>query len=162
MPTKPRRPRPAVGWREWVSLPELGGGATVKAKIDTGARTSAIHATRFRRLDVDGHAWVSFLLHPDHNDPERTVEAQARLVDKRAVRSSSGAEEERFVIRTPMLLHGVRYDVEVTLTERADMGFRMLVGRRALRRRFLVDPGRSYLSSDPVPPDEDNDDPDED
>lgn len=140
-----------MGWREWVGLPDLAG-ATVKAKVDTGARTSAIHATQFEQLEVDGQPWISFLLHPDHDDPDRTIQTQARLIDKRAVRSSSGEEEQRLVIRTPMLLHGHRHDVEITLTERSDMGFRMLLGRRALRRRFLVDPGRSYLSSDPAPP----------
>lgn len=152
-PPRPRATRPSVGWREWVDLPELGGGQTVKAKVDTGARTSAIHATGHTPVERDGQTWIEFHLHPDHDDPDRTVTAVAPLVDRRAVRSSSGEEEERYVVRTPIVLHGSRYDIELTLTERADMGFRMLLGRRALRRRFLVDPGHSYLSSDPVPPD---------
>ncbi len=151
--SRARAPRPAVGWREWVLLPDLAGGQTIKAKVDTGARTSAVHATAHEEVEVDGRPWIRFLLHPDHDDPDVTVEAMAPLVDRREVRSSSGEAEERYVVRTPIVLHGLRYQIELTLTERSDMGFRMLLGRRALRRRFVVDPGRSYLSSDPHPPD---------
>ncbi len=147
----PLRERPVIGWREWVGLPDLGD-LTVKVKVDTGARTSAIHATRIEPIEVDGDAWLSFLVHPDHDDPDVVVPTRAPVVDRRVVRSSSGEEEKRHVVHTTLVLHGIPVPIELTLTERADMGFRMLLGRRAIRRRFLVDPGRSYRSEVPPAP----------
>lgn len=149
--SSPRRKLPLIGWREWVALSELGG-IVVKAKVDTGARTSALHATQIERVVRDGQPWVQFLVHPDHDDPERTLPTEAPLVDRRSIRSSSGDEEQRFVIRVVAGIHGVEHPIEVTLTERGDMGFRMLLGRRAIRRHYLVDPSRSYLSKEPAPP----------
>jgi len=134
-----------VGWREWVRLPDLLGGGWVKAKVDTGARTSAIHAWDVEREDRDGRTWVRFRLHPRQHDDDHVVEAEALLVEDREVRSSNGEVEVRPVIETPIVLGGRRHVVELTLSKRDQMGFRMLLGRTGLARRALVDPGRSYL-----------------
>jgi hypothetical protein len=137
-----------IGWREWVALPELGVSA-VKAKIDTGARSSSLHAWDVTIFEGNGQGrrrtQVRFVLHPRQRDLAETVEAEADLVAVRAVRSSNGEVEDRPVIRTPVVIDGRRYAIELTLTRRDEMGFRMLVGRRALRRRFVIDPGRSFL-----------------
>jgi hypothetical protein len=134
-----------IGWREWVALPELGVAA-VKAKIDTGARSSSLHAWDVRIVEGTGRrSRVRFVLHPRQRDLTETVEAEADLVAVRAVRSSNGEVENRPVIRTPLVLDGHRYAIELTLTRRDQMGFRMLLGRRALRRRFVIDPGRSFV-----------------
>jgi hypothetical protein len=137
-----------IGWREWVALPELGVGS-VKAKIDTGARSSSLHAWDLTIVDTDRHGRhrprVRFVLHPRQGDMDETVEAEAELVALRAVRSSNGEVETRPVIRTPVVVGRRRFAIELTLTRRDEMGFRMLLGRRALRRRFVIDPGHSFL-----------------
>ena len=137
-----------IGWREWVALPELGVSA-VKAKIDTGARSSSLHAWDVTIVEGNGHGprrpRVRFVLHPRQRDLTETVEAEADLVAVRAVRSSNGEVESRPVIRTPVVIGGRRFAIELTLTRRDEMGFRMLLGRRAVRRRFVIDPGRSFL-----------------
>ena len=145
-----RPPRPVLGWREWVALPELGI-ERIKAKVDTGARSSAIHAfepERFRRRGAD---WVRFSLHPLQRRSEPEIVAEAELLDVRTVRSSTGHEDERLVIRTGLVLLGDEYPIELTLSRRDQMGFRMLLGREAVRRRFLVDPGGSYYDDARVP-----------
>lgn len=129
-----------IGWREWVCLPGLGI-PRLKAKVDTGARTSALHAYGVERLD---ERRIRFHVHPHQHDHEASVCAEAELVDERLVRSSSGLAELRPVVRTLLELGGQRFEVEFTLTDRALLGFRMLLGREALRRRFVVDPGCSY------------------
>lgn len=139
-----------AGWREWVGLPELGVGR-IKAKLDTGARTSALHAFGIEQFERDGSAWVRFEVHPVQRSTRSVVIAEAPLVDRRRVRSSSGRAEERLVIMTRLSLGSAGWPVEITLTRRDAMGFRMLVGRQALRRRVLVDSGRSWLTQ-PVTP----------
>lgn len=135
------RTQAVIGWREWVGLPELGIG-WIKAKVDTGARSSSLHAWD---VDVDeGAGEVRFALHPFQHDDERTVPAAAPLVDIRPVRSSNGAEELRPIITTRAVVAGEIVEIELSLANRDEMGFRMLLGRTALRRRFLVDPGRSF------------------
>ncbi len=129
-----------IGWREWVCLPELGI-ASLKAKVDTGARTSALHAFGVERIDPRR---VRFKVHPHQRDDEASVDTEAELVDERMVRSSSGFAELRPVVRTALELGGARFEAEFTLTDRALLGFRMLLGREALRSRFVVDPGCSY------------------
>ena len=136
--------RPVVGWREWIRLPDLLGDGWVKTKVDTGARTSAIHAWDVRTEERGGRAWVRFQLHPRQHDDSHVVEASAPLVEHREVRSSNGEVELRPVIETTLVLGGDRYVVELTLTKRDQMGFRMLLGRSGLARRALVDPGSSY------------------
>lgn len=136
-----RPPKPVIGWREWVGLPELGI-AWVKAKVDTGARSSSLHA-----WDVDARedaGVVRFAVHPFQNDDDFTVPVTAELVDVREVRSSNGDVETRPVVRTRILVAGVVVPIELGLTNRDEMGFRMLLGRTAVRRRFLIDPGRSF------------------
>lgn len=133
-----------VGWREWVRLPELLGEDWVKAKIDTGARTSAIHAWDVEPFERDGRRWVRFQLHPRQHDDVHVVGAEAPLVEEREVRSSNGDVERRPVIETTIALGGQHHRIELTLTKRDQMGFRMLLGRTGMAGRVLVDPGASH------------------
>jgi len=131
-----------VGWREWVALPDLGV-PWVKAKVDTGARSSSLHAWDVR-VDEDA-AEVFFAVHPLQHDDVVTVPVRAPLVGLRDVRSSNGEVERRPAIVTTASIGGHAVPIELTLTNRDEMGFRMLLGRSALKRRFLVDPGRSFV-----------------
>lgn len=131
---------PLVGWREWVRLPELTPHP-VKAKVDTGARTSSLHA--FDLEVVDGIA--TFGVHPHQDSDADETRVSLPVVDTREVRPSTGEAEERTVVRTRVLVGVHELEVELTLTDRDAMGFRMLLGRTALRRHFLVDASRSYL-----------------
>jgi len=141
-----------AGWREWVSLPGLGVG-WIKAKLDTGARTSAIHAFDLEAFQKGGEAgpedWVRYSVHPWQDSSEDAVPCESRVVAQREVRSSSGHVEERYVVLLDLSMVGHLISAEVTLSRRDEMGFRMLVGREALRQGFLVDPGRSYLGGRP-------------
>lgn len=134
--------RPTIGWREWVRLPDLGD-AVVKAKVDTGARTSTLHAFNVSESERDGRAWVKFAFHPNQRD-ESTIHAEAPLVDRRTVTPSNGQSELRYVVGAEVVIDDEPVSIELTLTNRDAMGFRMLLGRRALRGRFVVDPMRSY------------------
>ncbi len=136
-----------VGWREWVSLPQLGV-THVKVKVDTGARSSSLHAYDVREVQVRGRPWVVFKVHPLQRDDTFVIEAKAPLLERRHVTSSNGKRELRPVIRADLRIGELEViDIELTLTRRDEMGFRMLLGREALRGRFVVDPGRSYLAS---------------
>ncbi|MFD0987769.1 ATP-dependent zinc protease family protein [Methyloligella solikamskensis] len=157
-PTRRRRkrgaPTPAlhIGWREWVGLPELGV-PMVKAKIDTGARTSAIHAWKMEPFQRDGQIWLRFELHPEQRSKQGAVTCEAPVVDRRQVKSSGGHVTNRYVIRTTLTLGTGSWPIELTLTNRDQMGFRMLLGRTALKHGVLIDPARSFLASaDLVPP----------
>lgn len=150
MKKKRREPR-VIGWREWVSLPDLGI-SLVKAKIDTGATTSALHALKVERFRREGRDFARFQVHPLQRNTRQIVTAEAPLVDYRAVKSSTGHETSRPVILTNIAIFGELFPIELTLANRAEMGFRMLLGRRALKRRFLVDPGASYLAPTPTEP----------
>lgn len=138
-----------IGWREWVRLPDLHI-ERVKAKVDTGARSSSLHA-----FDVEIHGslnpQVSFCVHPLQNDTQHTVRCSALLIDQRWVKSSNGKRELRPVIRTQLDLAGDVWPIELTLTNRDAMGFRMLLGREAFRRRVWVDAGRSFLMPEHKP-----------
>jgi hypothetical protein len=137
-----------AGWREWVSLPELGV-EWIKAKLDTGARTSAIHAFDIEEFEQDGRPWVRFSIHPWQRSAEESTLVTLPVHDRRNVRSSSGHEQERYVVLMDVRLVDRTVTAEVTLSRRDQMGFRLLVGREALRQEFLVDPGRSYLGGRP-------------
>ena len=133
-----------VGWREWVALPDLDLPA-VKAKVDTGARTSAIHAFGIRVSGPADARWVEFSIQPLQRNDQLTRICRAPLVDQRQVTDSGGHVEQRYVIATTLELGGTARAIEMTLTERPNMLFRMLLGRTALRGRYIVDPGRSFL-----------------
>lgn len=136
---------PVIGWREWVSLPALGG-PPLKAKIDTGARTSALHAFETSEVTREGEPWVEFSFHPLQASTDPTVRSASPLVDRREITPSSGIAELRYVVATTVAVNGEPFEIELSLTNRDQMGFRMLLGRTALRGRFLVDPKRSYRS----------------
>ncbi len=140
-----KKPKKVIGWREWVRLPDLHTGR-IKAKIDTGARTSCLHAYRITPFTKDGASYVRFLLHPLQRQQKLEIPCVAVVVDYRCVTDSGGRREYRYVIRTKLKLGNRAWPVELTLTNRDQMGFRMLIGRQALRRRYLVDTGRSFLA----------------
>nr|CAA6823242.1 MAG: Ribosomal protein S6 modification protein [uncultured Thiotrichaceae bacterium] len=133
-----------LGWREWVSMPELGLPA-IKAKIDTGARTSALHAFHVERYRQHGQDWVCFHIHPIQKDLETVVVGNALLKDERLVKDSGGHTEMRYVIETPLKVGEIALPIELTLTNRDNMRFRMLIGRQAMNNNFVVNPARSYL-----------------
>lgn len=135
-----------IGWRETLDLPELGIEG-IKAKIDTGARSSALHAFDIHIVERNGTSKVHFQVHPYQKDTKQTIMAEADLIDHRQVKSSTGHAQFRPVIQTTVQLGGQLWSIELTLTNRDVMGFRMLLGRQAIRRRFLVDPGKSFLQS---------------
>ncbi len=143
---KPRRKLKKIGWREWVSLPELNI-ERIKAKIDTGARTSALHAFALHTFREGNQDKIRFDIHPLQNNVNVVITCVADIVDQRMVMDSGGHREERYVIQTNMFLGGKKFPIEVTLTERDSMQFRMLLGRSAIRKRFIVNPGRSFLRS---------------
>jgi len=134
---------PVIGWREWVGLPDLSI-ARVKVKVDTGARSSALHAFDLHVVHRRGLDIVRFKVHPLQRNTEVTVETEAVVQDYRTVKNSGGISTRRPVIRTLLDLGGVQWPIELTLVSRDEMGFRMLLGREAVRRRFVVDPGRSF------------------
>ena len=141
-----RDPLMVVGWREWAGLPDLGI-AGVEAKIDTGARTSALHADSIEAQEADGRASVRFRV---TGEAETVPRHEAVVADRRWVRSSNGETELRFVIRTDLVLAGLRWPVEITLTNRECMELPMLIGREALAGRVLVDAQKSWLCGRPV------------
>ena len=139
-----KKTRLTIGWREWVSLPELGI-EHIKAKIDTGARTSALHAFSVRTFTKQGKKMVRFKIHPYQRQKDVVVECVAPVLDKRWVTDSGGHREQRYVIESSVKLGGQVWPIELTLTNRENMKFRMLLGRTAMKGRLVVNPGRSYL-----------------
>lgn len=139
-----RKARPVIGWREWVALPALGG-TRIKAKVDTGARSSALHAFDVEEFDREGETWVRFRVHPVQRDSATTVAGEGRLIEHRTVRCSGGMETRRPVVLTLIELLGETWEIELTLIRRDEMGFRMLLGRQAMRGRLVVDAARSYV-----------------
>ncbi|MDJ0509668.1 MAG: ATP-dependent zinc protease [Crocosphaera sp.] len=135
-----------IGWREWLDLPDLDITG-IKAKIDTGARSSALHAFDIKEMDKNGKKMVRFQVHPYQKDTETTINCEAELLEWRDVKDSGGHKQNRPAILTTVKVEGQIWKIELTLTNREVMGFRMLLGREAVCKRFLVDPGASYLLS---------------
>jgi len=134
-----------LGWREWMALPDLGLPA-IKAKIDTGAKTSALHAYYTERYQLDGVDMVKFLIHPIQLNYDFHVECHTPIIDCREVTDSGGHREMRFVIESNIIIGSEQWPIELTLTNRDTMRFRMLLGRSAMDNRAVVDPGASYLN----------------
>ncbi|MCB2096975.1 MAG: ATP-dependent zinc protease [Parvularculaceae bacterium] len=133
-----------IGWREWVALPQLCD-RDILAKIDTGAKTSALHAHRIREVSVDGRPHVEFYIHPVQKRRRPEVYCVAPIHDRRSIKSSNGAEQERIVILARLRLGTRLRQIELSLANRDDMGFRLLIGRDALGKNVIIHPARSYL-----------------
>ncbi len=145
---KTERTVTTIGWREWIDLPELGIN-NVRAKIDTGARTAALHAEDIEAFERDGEDWVRFALASTEPAGEWRI-CEAPVADVRAIKNTSGVPEERYIINTSMRLGGRRWRIDVSLANRAQMGFELILGRTSIRRRKLVvNPGRSFLAGAP-------------
>lgn len=139
---------PVIGWREWISLPDLGVDA-IKVKVDTGARSSSLHAIKLKVSERDGEKWVQFQINPEQHKTSNKIKAEAKILEFRAVRSSNGVTEMRPVIKTTVELLGLAWPIELTLSNRDEMGFRMLLGRQAFREKFYVDAGGSFYGGRP-------------
>jgi len=135
-----------IGWREWASLPDLGI-YEIKAKVDTGARTSALHATNLHSFRKQGKPWARFDVQPMQEKTSVVVRCEAPVRDHREIKNSSGNVDLRVVIETTLAFGELQWPIEVTLTNRRDMRFRMLLGRTALSGRALVDPRKSFLAN---------------
>lgn len=133
-----------VGWREWLTLPELNL-PHLKAKLDTGARTSALHAFHVDPFESEGKLWVSFGIHPIQGNTDQVIECEAPVIDQRNVSDSGGHTETRYVIDTQICMGDFSWRAECTLTNRDSMKFRMLLGRTAISDLFLVNSAVSYL-----------------
>ncbi|MGP4846144.1 ATP-dependent zinc protease family protein [Marinobacter sp. 1Y8] len=138
-----------LGWREWLALPELGI-ERIKAKVDTGARTSCLHTFRMEPYTEKGERRVRFWVHPEQNNLQAVSECDAPVLDERMVSDSGGHREQRLVIMTPVLIGGHLWPIEMTLTNRDSMRFRMLLGRTAMEKRVIVEPEHSYLAGIPA------------
>ena len=137
-----------LGWREWVELPELNIHQ-IKAKIDTGARSSALHAFAIEPYRKNGQRWVMFAIHPKQRHSDVFIECHAPIKDRRIVTDSGGHKQRRYVIETQLVLGQSRINAEMTLTNRDSMLFRMLIGRTTMNNRFIIDPNSSYLQGKP-------------
>lgn len=142
--SRPSHSNTLIGWREWARLPDAGVD-WIKAKIDTGARTSSLHAYDIEEFAQGGRDWVRFHIRPWQESLDDITEVQLPIHDRRVIRSSSGHSEKRIVVLLRVEIAGRDVMAEVTLTNRDDMGFRMLIGREALRQGFRIDPAKSFL-----------------
>jgi ribosomal protein S6--L-glutamate ligase len=131
-----------IGSEEWCAISQLGIPA-IKVRVDSGAKTSALHAFNIHAFKRGGVAWVSFDVHPLQNNRKVSLRCEAPVVDRRMVKNTSGASEKRYVIKVPMRLGDQIWDIELTLSNRDSMGYRMLLGREAMTGRVLVDPSES-------------------
>jgi hypothetical protein len=137
-----------IGWREWAALPQLGI-AYIKPKIDTGARSSSLHVSKVEEFQRGDTTYVRFKVHPIQRRKDFGVETEAKVLEYRNVKSSSGQKTRRPVILTEIRILGQSWYIELTLADRDAMGFRMLLGREAVRGRFLVDAGKSFYGGRP-------------
>ncbi len=144
-PSDPPRPLTVIGWHECISLPELGL-TNFAVKVDTGAKTTALHADNIETFFKDGKKWVRFQS-PDISETPPAL-CEFPVFTKRDITNTSGKPERRIVIRTPMILAGRKWKIDISLTDRGSMRFPLILGRRALRgRNIAVHPGKSYLVS---------------
>lgn len=141
-----------IGSEEWCQFPDLNIPG-IKARVDSGAKTSSLHAFNIQSFRKNGQKWVSFEVHPLQNDNRTSVYCEAAVIDQRTVKSSSGTTEKRFVISSKLILGSEHYDIELTLTNRDSMGYRMLLGREAMEDRVLVNPAASFCLGDRTPED---------
>ena len=141
---KKKNDKNMIGWREWLSLPKLGI-ESVKAKIDTGARTSSLHANDIKFYTRSGCEYVKFSVHPLQKNDTYVIETSAKLLERRNIKDSGGKVTLRPVIETTLQLGHLAWVIELTLINRDEMGFRMLLGRHALKDQFLINPSKSFL-----------------
>ena len=134
----------SLGWREWVSLPDLGI-KSIKAKVDTGAKTCALHAFDITEFTKRGVLWVRFKVHPLQRNHHYTVVSESPLLGNRTITSSGGHQSHRAAIRTRIRIGSFEVETALTRASRDAMGFRMLLGRDAVKHQFLIDPSRSFL-----------------
>jgi hypothetical protein len=144
LPQHPNLNLPLLGWREWVRLPELAI-PKIKAKIDTGARSSALHAFMIDPYVKNHQNWVMFAIHPLQKTEAKIIECHAQVKDRRLVSDSGGHKQRRYVIETQLIVGQTAFQAELTLTNRDSMRFRMLLGRTAMNQRFIIDPSASYV-----------------
>lgn len=137
-----------VGWREWVSLPDLGI-SKIKAKIDSGARTSCLHTFSLEPFEKDGNKWIRFGIHPYQRNTDKEIFCEAEIFDERFVSDSGGHREMRYVIKTMFVLADKSWPIEITLTNRDTMRFRMLIGRTTMKNKIHIHPESSYLCGKP-------------
>lgn len=145
---KSLRDLPILGWREWVALPELGVDK-IRCKVDSGARTSALHAFYVEEFTKENIKMVRFGLHPEQGDTDREIHCEAKVLEQRDVTDSGGHTETRYVIETKLVLGNATWTIEINLTNRDTMHYRMLLGRTAIADNYLVDAGGSHLAADP-------------
>jgi hypothetical protein len=149
MNKKVKKEKKLIGWKEWVALPELNI-REIKAKIDTGACTSALHAQVINISEYQGEKFIRFRVFPHQSDRYASKICKAKLVAERYVMSSNGQREKRYVIRTVITIGKLSFMQEITLTDRSPLRFRMLLGRLALRKTFLINPAKSHIQGRPL------------
>lgn len=143
--TKTRYELTVVGWKEWAALPDIGV-KRIQAKFDTGARTSALHASRMALVQKNGVTWVNFSLDSDESAPDGSLPHIALLKDVRDIKSSSGHVERRYLIETTLKIATMAWRIDVSLTDRSDMNVPFLIGRSAMAQRIVVNPARTFLA----------------
>lgn len=145
-----KKEKTTIGWREFISLPDLGVDS-IKVKVDTGARTSSIHVSEVKIITRGENEYAHFVVHPKQKSAKPEVKAKAKVIEHRKVTSSTGHASVRPVIKTKMVIGGKKREIELTLVNRDMMGFRMLLGREAVRGEYIIDPGMSFLVSEKKP-----------
>jgi hypothetical protein len=149
-PMAVKHPHLVVGWREYIALPRFGI-LNMVGKVDTGAKTSSLHAEKIEEFEKDGALWVRFVTHPIARKKVPEIACEAKVLEKRTVKSSNGTQQERYVIVTQLCIGGYQWPIDVTLATRKAMGHRLLLGRSALASHVLVNPLRDFLLGPPRP-----------